>query len=198
MHIKVRSVYSAILYLVLFEISYIIVSLLLHFPWPERAFIGESSPITWLSSTLLVISATFAMVIHLYGKETYIWWIIATGNLVMAMDETFMWHERIKESILFNIFDGDIDAMGFSGELVILLYGLSGVIVFYFLFRKVHIKFLRGILLGVVSSGLCAITLDVSGANPVMEECLEILTETGFVVFLLLYLDDLFRLKVNF
>lgn len=65
----------------------------------------ESTPMTWLQSVVLVLAAAGSlMVAYVLRRATTApalpWWLLAGGFSLLAMDERFSVHERVRDSIL--------------------------------------------------------------------------------------------------
>lgn len=65
----------------------------------------ELTPMTWLQSVVLVLAAAGSlMVAHVLRRATSApvlpWWLLACGFSVLALDERFAVHERVRDSVL--------------------------------------------------------------------------------------------------
>jgi hypothetical protein len=65
----------------------------------------EQTPMTWLQSVVLVLAAAGSMLIaYVLGLSTAqrvaAWWVLAAGFAVLAFDERFAIHERVRDGVL--------------------------------------------------------------------------------------------------
>jgi hypothetical protein len=65
----------------------------------------EQTPMTWLQSVVLVVGAAGSLlvgyILRLSGARTVIaWWVLAIGFGVLAFDERFAVHERVRDGVL--------------------------------------------------------------------------------------------------
>jgi hypothetical protein len=96
-------------------------------PGPLAMLNRERSPIAWLVSVLLCMAAAAALGLALSAAKPWRFGLLAAGCVGAGLDEAFMFHERLKESILFGVFEGDLDAMGVLGDLPMLIYPIAGL-----------------------------------------------------------------------
>jgi len=99
-----------------------------YWPWPERVFASDGSPQEWLSSSLLFAGSILALSIGYRRVALWLWGTLALGLLIMALDERFMGHERIKEYLLFRVFQGDLTKLKGWGDVPMLIYPLGAVV----------------------------------------------------------------------
>jgi hypothetical protein len=84
-----------------FFILFFAVAFFLQRDFPINVVAGEDSPGTWMSGALLIIAATTSLVI---GKREG-WWpwsLFFIFFIALALDERFMFHEQLKERIIFS------------------------------------------------------------------------------------------------
>ena len=163
----------------------------------------ELTPMTWLQTVLLVLSAATSAVIAVIGK-VHGWsralriphWLLAAGFAYLALDDRFAIHERIRDRILA---PRDISIPGLSflapGDFQVLLMGIAGLIVLPFVLRALRRDrlalwlFVLGVVCSVTSIGMDAIDpatmpVDVERLEQTLEECVELLAAAFYVAAL--------------
>lgn len=65
----------------------------------------EQTPMTWLQSVTLVLGAAGAVLVAFIqrlsgGRTVTAWWVLAAGFAVLAFDERFAVHERVRDRVL--------------------------------------------------------------------------------------------------
>jgi len=158
--------------------------------WPHAAaeISRERSPLAWLSSTLLVASAAVALAVGLRERERPAFWALAAGLFALALDERFMFHERLKALVLRRVFDYDRAAMGIWGDLPMALIPLAGAWVLWSLRAELWRRSCRPWILAAFALGAVAIALDIAteaALVQVAEELLETAAETAMLIALL-------------
>ena len=148
----------------LFFIIFFIVSFYFHLDFPVYVVAGEASPGTWMSGVLLIISATISLVAGM-KKGWWPWYLLSLFFLILALDEHFMFHEGLKQRIIFSI-NG---ASALVYELPVIIGACVGALVFLTLWRYLDvigcILLSCGCLLGVIS-----VVLDILDVAVFLEE----------------------------
>ena len=157
-------------------------------PWWEYAFLSDDSPVSWLSSALLVASAAIAFDRALVGgTDRRRWGLLAVALVSMALDEQFLFHERFKDTVA--------GASGYRTDSAIanlptLVLGCGALILLVTAIRQVSERPARRLLQAAVAVGLCALFVDLA-PSPValgrLEEAYEVLAESLFLSGLLEY-----------
>jgi hypothetical protein len=148
----------------------------------------EKSPIAWLSTMLLVGSSTMALVLWMggRGRAGFAW--LSAALVLAALDERFMFHERLKHQLLAHVFDYHREAMGHWGDAPMALVPLVGAGLIWVLRGELRGRLVRGLLVAAFTAGVVAIALDIATEAPVaqaVEEVLEVVAEALFLLALL-------------
>jgi hypothetical protein len=141
--------------------------------FPALAVASETSVGTWLSGVLLSCCAGISLV-YCLRYDWYRWAIIVTFFLLLAADEHFMFHERMKEWITFS-YTG-------ATKLVRESPVIAGAVLGGWIVRLLWNELSREgrIILSVATlCGILSVTLDVMGGAALVEECLKIVGELG-------------------
>lgn len=171
---------SVVLLVVLFLLFFVIA-----FAWqphnPVLILAGESSPGTWLSGVLLVTAATIALVTGM-RRGWFPWYITAVFFFILAADERFMFHERVKEKIIFSV--PAIETSRWVYELPVILGTCAGIALVVLLWR--HLRRTSRILLILTAlSGSISVGFDVMHAGVVWEESFKLLGELLLICIML-------------
>jgi len=159
--------------LIVFFLIVLAVSLYASRPFYPLALAGESSVGTWLSGVLLVLSAAFCLIIGLRQK-TVLWFGTTAFLLLLALDERFMFHEQMKERLVF-IFHSALNAPWLC-ELPVLFASAVGVCISFLLWKEFTAT--NRVLLGfTVGLGLVSVAFDVWAAGVLIEECAKLFAE---------------------
>jgi hypothetical protein len=147
--------------------------------WPSLdAAVGiEEAPVAWLSSSLLVAGSVTALNAAPTGNRLA-WLALCALLLVMAVDERFMGHERLRDWL----------AVGAWGNTVLLAYPAAGAPIVRALLREIPQTRARALILAGVVIAAVAIALDIAFEImilQILEELLEVLAETLFLCGLL-------------
>jgi xanthine/uracil permease len=144
----------------------------------ERAFRSDASPVSWLSSALLLTLAAMALRLMTDGGLPRMlggW--MAAAMFVLALDEQFMFHElwkyRCEEWLALCRFEA-------VHEAPMLGVAVVGTITIVALHRAMRSRLSRGLLWAGLAIGLWAITVDqVAIPWPIaeLEEAFEVLAE---------------------
>lgn len=158
----------------------------LFYPGWERAFRSDASPVSWLSSALLLTLGVVALRLQAegaLGRWLGGWLALAMG--VLALDEQFMLHELWK----YRCHEWTaLCRMNGVRELPMLMVGLVGVATAAFMHRVLASRRTRGLLWTGIATGLWAIGVDqVAMPYPVaaLEEGFEVLAEALVLAALL-------------
>src|SRR5437868_228091 len=69
-------------------------------PYAVQELMREKSPIAWLSTMLLVGSAAMSLVLFMRSTKGAGFAALSAALALAAMDERFMFHERLKHQLL--------------------------------------------------------------------------------------------------
>ncbi len=143
-------------------------------PWWEHAFLSDDSPVSWLSSALLVANAAVVVTLTVIRSlPSALGRILATALAALALDEQFLLHERYKESVPPSV-----------GGIPTILIGLFGLVGIVLLGRAVRSRHARALFLSALVLGLFALWIDL-GNPPAwasrLEEGFEVLAEAMFL-----------------
>lgn len=157
--------------------------------WPRywRFVAAETTPLAWLESILLVLTAFVAGIIAFVrgfvgGSRRVIWgWIaLAAGFAALALDERFALHERIRDRMLKPTGIKLLPWME-AGDWLIPLYMLCGLAAAWGIWRLVHISevarrfFIAALLLSACAAAMD--TIDVRSLSQGMERLLQSVEE---------------------
>lgn len=162
---------TAIILLCSFFIAVFAIALSLNPYFPMLVFAGEDSVGTWMSGAILVFIAALCLFISM-TRHWYPWILLSIFFLVLALDERFMFHERIKEWIIFS--SGTTSRWLY--ELPVILGAGIGMFAAFILWRHVPVKS-RGLLVAAVVFGLASVVIDVLAAGILWEECFKLSAE---------------------
>jgi len=171
-----------------FAVGFVAVTIASYWPYVEEAVAPERSPLTWLSSALIAAGAAVCLSLAMRSGRPWRFGAIAAGLAFMALDERFMFHERLKDLILWRAYDGDLGAMGVVGDLPMLAYAAGGAAVLVLLWRVVATRTARILLATAIGLGAVCVGLDLAfggGWPQVIEELTEIVAEGVLLVALL-------------
>lgn len=177
----------------IFFISAVIAAGVVYAWWPNLAvaLALEDSPVAWLQSSLLVACACAAGFRAMLVPTTEpvnkprgsLPWVMLSFSLILAaLDERFMFHERVQELILFEVLDGNSTFRRLT-QMAILVYALVGVGVMLWLRKVMTVPAWRWCGSGIVV-GFAAVAMDVafdSVTLQIFEELLEVVAVTLFL-----------------
>ena len=171
---------SVVLLVVLFILFFAIA-----FAWqphnPVLILAGESSPGTWLSGVLLIMAAATALITGM-RKGWFPWYIASLFFFILAADERFMFHERLKEKIIFS--NSSAETSPWLYELPVVFGTCAGIALTILLWR--YLRQTSRILLAMAAiAGIISVGFDITGAGVVWEECFKLLAELLLVCALL-------------
>jgi hypothetical protein len=147
--------------------------------FPILVVAPESSVGTWVSGVLLSCCAAILLVLSMH-RGWYPWALIGAFFLLLAADEHFMFHERMKEWIMFSFPNQPVivrESPALAGAIV-------GGLVSWILWIRLQ-KFSRLFLAAAVLLGASSVSLDVIGDSALWEECLKLLAELTITCALL-------------
>lgn len=167
----------------------------LNWPWLELAFGVEDAPIAWVQSTVLAASAVACLAHALTrARGTIGWSLSAAGLFALALDERFMGHERLKEWIWLEIFDGDVDRLWIWGDVPIVVNGLIALTAALWIARATRCVAAVIWLCVATTFGAIAVAMDLATTSIVVqvwEELIELTAESCFLVAVLVSLPAL-------
>ena len=146
-------------------------------PWWEYAFLSDDSPVSWLSSALLIANAAVALNLSLTRMlPPFIGGSMAPALTLMALDEQFLLHERFKASV---------PAVGNAPAVLVGIGGLGILVVLLNAVRSLAARWLFAV---AVVVGLFALGIDVGTSHTsvaLFEEGFEVIAEAMFLSGLL-------------
>src|SRR5882672_10544044 len=178
-----RSTSKAVGLLCVFFVVVFLVALAFNSNYPVLIMAGESSVATWMSGVLLVVSATASMIISM-RRGWLPWLFISAFFFVLALDERFMFHERMKEHIIFN-FTHNVVRSRLLNELPVMIAARAGAFVTFILWRHLQHGRNRILLFCATVLGTASVTVDVLAAGVLWEECFKLLAELSMACALL-------------
>jgi hypothetical protein len=141
--------------------------------YPVMVLAGESSTGTWMSGVLLVVSASAALMLGM-KKEKVVWFVIATFFLILALDERFMFHEKLKEYIIFSRSTPKPSKLLY--ELPVIVGAFAGIVIVFLLWKNMNGPG-RLILLCATVLGISSVVMDIMATGVFWEECFKLLGE---------------------
>jgi len=166
--------------------------LALNWPWLELAFGVEEAPIAWLQSTVLAAGAIGCLAHGLTRlRGTLGWSLSALGLFALALDERFMGHERLKEWIWSEIFDGDAGRLWLWGDAPILVNGAIALAAAAWVVRETRSRAATVWIAGAAVLGAAALAMDFASTSlsvQVWEELIELTAESCFLAAVLVSL----------
>ena len=167
-------------------LSFMGLAAFIYWPEPEVAFRSDQSPVSWLSSALLLAIAVLAirqLADRGLPRGLAIW--LGLAVFALALDEQFMFHEQWKYGC-----SAWLPACSFAWvrELPTLLVGVVGLATAGVLHRALPPGWARRMLWLALATGILALKIDLLGGDAflaIYEEGLEVLAETFFAAVLL-------------
>jgi hypothetical protein len=159
--------------------------------YPVSVLSGENSVGTWVSGFLLAASAALCLAVAM-RRGPLPWLLFMVFFTGLALDERFMFHERLKEYILFSTPPpppGLSPGPAFAGELPVILAALLGAVVAFCIGRSVQPRN-RPFLLLAAALGSLSVALDVSHCQMVLEDLSKVLGEFCITCCLLGEVED--------
>jgi hypothetical protein len=166
--------------LCLFFIVVFTVAFIFHSRYPLLVIAGESSVGTWMSGVLLISCAIVSLLI---GMKIGWWpWLLTTFFFfLLAFDEHFMFHEQLKERLIFS-YHSAFGTTHLLYELPVMIGALFGALMTYFLWQQLH--GCRPLLLSAALLGTFSVVFDITNAGVLLEECFKLLGELMLAVAL--------------
>lgn len=153
--------------------------------FPVLVVATESSVGTWLSGVLLSCCATIALINSVH-QRLYPWILLSLFFFLLTADEHFMFHERLKEWIMFSFPGSHV----LIRELPVVIGAVAGGCLSWILWhhskRKTRILLILAVMLGIVS-----VALDIIGSSALWEECLKLFAELSVTSALLVETDPI-------
>jgi hypothetical protein len=158
-------------------------------PWWEYAFLSDDSPVSWLSSALLMGNAVVAFKLTLDAAlPRWLGYAATCALLLLTVDEQFMLHERYKHMRLLQLSSSHSVLASWLGDVPIMLVALGGIAFVWLFSRASPDRAARNLLRVGVALGVFAVWVDV-GHPPTwlarFEEAYEVLAESLFLSALL-------------
>ncbi len=147
--------------------------------FPVLVVAAESSVGTWVSGVLLSCCAAIALVICIH-QGWYPWALLSSFFFLLAADEHFMFHERMKEWIIFSYANPSV----IIRELPVVVGAFAGSWISWILWSYLK-ESSRVFLLAAVFLGIASVILDVIAAAALWEECLKLVAELAITCALL-------------
>ncbi|HEV8512654.1 MAG TPA: hypothetical protein VGQ59_05240, partial [Cyclobacteriaceae bacterium] len=148
----------AVLFLCIFFVIVFAVAFIWYRHYPMLVIAGEESVATWMSGVLLVVSGTISILIGVHRKKIF-WFAIASFFLLLACDERFMFHEQLKEKIIFSR-STNSGISHWVTELPVLFGACVGAMVTYLLWLHLPVKS-RLLLILAALLGSASVIIDV-------------------------------------
>ncbi|SKC73642.1 hypothetical protein [Ohtaekwangia koreensis] len=175
------SYYKATAFLLAFFVLVFAIAFSFNRYYPVLVIAGESSVGTWMSGVLLTISATISLILGMrHGWRP--WFVFAAFFFVLALDERFMFHEHLKEWIIFSSHTNQTSRWVY--ELPAIAGGLVGAYIAIILWKNLE-GVSRIFLLSATILGTASVTIDVFAAGVLWEECFKLLGELSITCALL-------------
>lgn len=166
------SYYKAVALLIAFFVLVFTVSLAFHRHYPMLIIAGEDSVGTWMSGALLMLCATTCLIMGM-RQGWYPWVLVTIFFIVLALDERFMFHERLKERIIFSFHSANLPHWCY--ELPVIVGACVGALIARLLWHYVATS--RMLLLCATVLGTASVAIDVLAAGILWEECCKLLAE---------------------
>lgn len=155
--------------------------------FPMVVLARENSAGTWMSGTLLTFMASLCLFISM-KQRWHPWLLFAIFFMVLALDERFMFHEQIKERIIFSFQEVTLSRLVY--ELPVIIGACLGGFISVLLWRQMPSKS-RILLAAAVVLGATSVMLDVLGGGVLWEDSCKLLAELLMACALLITIEDL-------
>jgi len=153
--------------------------------YPIRVISGEQSVGTWMSGVLLIISATVATSVALQPGNRF-WYTIAMFFSLLALDERFMFHEQLKQVIIFSA----QDTPRWIYELPAIAGACVGAVVACALWHRLNPSGQK-LLLIAVALGTISVTMDVLATTGILwEDSCKLLAELAITCALIKQMES--------
>ena len=174
-----RSSYNkAAALLCIFFILVFAISLAYNPHFPVLVISGEASVGTWMSGALLMMAATITLNIGM-RQGWFPWFVAAVFFFLLALDERFMFHERMKQHIIFS---GSTSRWVY--ELPVMLGACLGALMTFLLWQQLR-KSGRALLLCATALGTASVVIDILDTGALWEDCFKLIAELLIVLALL-------------
>ena len=150
--------------------------------YPMLVIGGELSVGTWMSGVLLIMSATLCLVIGM-RHGFYPWLLFFIFFVLLAVDERFMFHETIKQHIIFSYGQGKVPARWIY-ELPAIIGAVFGVFMAVLFWRRLRAAS-RPFVILVAIMGAASVAIDVLAAGLFWEESFKLFAELTMTCILL-------------
>jgi len=150
--------------------------------YPMLIIGGEASVGTWMSGVLLVMSATLCLAIGTQ-RGFFPWFLFFVFFILLAVDEHFMFHEALKQHIIFSYGHGKIPSRWIY-ELPAIAGAVFGAIMAIPLWWRLRVAS-RPFVILVAIMGAASVTIDVLAAGLFWEESLKLFAELTMTCILL-------------
>jgi hypothetical protein len=169
---------AAVLILITSFVLFFVVALTQH-DYPMMIIGGEQSPGTWISGALLLFCSALSLTLSF--KKAIPWIFIFFFFIALAIDERFMLHEQIKESIVFST---PSDTSRFLYELPVIIGACTGFGIALTLMRELkHNE--RILLSAAIVLGTISVVVDIFSLGVLWEECTKLIAELIIAVALI-------------
>ncbi len=165
------SPFVAVALLIAFFVLVFVIAFFSNSHYPLQVIAGESSVGTWMSGVLLVISFTISLILGMC-QGRFQWFLIAAFFVVLALDERFMFHEQLKERIIFSF----NTTTRLIYELPVIAGACAGAFITYLLWNNLK-GISRILLLFAALLGIASVTIDVLAGGVFWEESFKLLAE---------------------
>ena len=149
--------------------------------FPIKVVGGENSVGAWMSDALLIFMAALCLFMSM-TRRWYPWLFFAAFFMLLALDERFMFHEQIKQRILFS--SSAIHMSRWIYELPVIIGAVVGFSLSFVLWRHLPVR-VRLFLPFVVAFGAASVVIDVIGAGVLWEESCKLMAELLMACILL-------------
>jgi hypothetical protein len=139
--------------------------------FPATVIVGESSVVTWLSGMMLIFMAALSLTIAM-RDQIHPWLLSTLFFILLALDERFMFHERLKEYIIFSL---KIQSSTMY-NLPVVAGALGGVAIVTLLWKHLS-KSNRWLVATAAVLGGASVAIDLVEGGVVPEELLKLIAE---------------------
>jgi hypothetical protein len=154
--------------------------------FPQLVIVGEASVATWMSGVLLVVSATLCLTMGMQLKDTC-WFLMTLFFFILALDERFMFHEQLKEQLIFNFkFKGPSKILN---ELPVMLGAVTGLFAVKLLWMRFQATS-KMLLLAALTLGMVSVVMDIFSLGVLLEDSSKVLAELCICCALILKIND--------
>lgn len=108
-------------------------------------------------------------------QHTWLWFCVTVFFFLLALDERFMFHEQIKEFIIFSLHN-PTTASRWLYELPVMAGACVGLYIVYVLWPHIP-SASRTLLLCATGLGFLSVVFDIQSAGVLWEECFKLIAE---------------------